>query len=105
MKRFRFWFTMVIAFSLPALVFAQATSGCSGSKIIGKGSTTGKKGAAHKELARKGSGNAPKTTGHGHAPKVETPNGSATGGAGSGRAGKISEADTGRKGKVEPTTS
>jgi len=95
---------MVITFSLPALMYAQATSGCSGSKIIKNGTTktTGKKGAAHKELARKGSGNAPKTTGNGNAPKVETPKGSATGGAGSGR---VSQTDTGRKGKVEPTTS
>jgi hypothetical protein len=107
MKRSRFWLTMVIALSLPTLAYAQGTSGCSGNKIIGKGATKnkGKKGAAHKELARKGSGNAPEITGNSNAPKVETPNGSATGGAGSGRAGKISEAGTGRKGKVEPTTS
>jgi hypothetical protein len=106
-KRSRFWLTMVIAFSLPTLVYAQGTSGCSGNKIIKNGTTktTGKKSAAHKELARKGSGNAPKTTGNATVPKVENPNGSATGGAGSGRAGKISESGTGRKGKVEPTTS
>src|SRR5882757_159845 len=104
MKRSGFWLTMVITFSLPTLVYAQATSGCSGSKIIKNGATktTGKKGAAHKELARKGSGNAPKTTGNATVPKLETQAGSATGGAGSGRVGKT---DTGRKGKVEPTTS
>jgi hypothetical protein len=94
MKRSGFWLTMVIAFSLPTLAFAQGTSGCSGNKIIKNGAkkTTGTKGAAHKELARKGSGNA-KTTGNGNTPKVES------------NIGKISETDTGRKGKVEPTTS
>jgi hypothetical protein len=92
MKRSSLWLTMVIAFSLPTLIFAQCTGGCKAKHGAATG-TPSKKGAAHKELARKGAGNAPKTTGNGNTPKVES------------NIGKISETDTGKKGKVEPTTS
>jgi hypothetical protein len=86
--------TAAILFSMPALVFAQATGGCSGSKIIKSGGTKtggGKKGTAHPELARKGSGNEPKTRGNATVPKVDT------------EIGKIRETDGGKK--VQPTAS
>jgi hypothetical protein len=103
MTRFQLWLTTAVMFLLPALIFAQGTSGSPCSKIKNGGTKTtgGKKGAARPELARKGAANAPKTNASGNAPKLEAPIGSATGGAGSGRAGKLS-GDGGKK-KVEPT--
>ena len=61
MKRFQLWLTTAIMFSLPALVFAQATGGSPGKqgKLIKNGTAagTGRKGTVEPE------GNAPKTTG------------------------------------------
>ena len=66
MKRFELWLTTAIMFSLPALVFAQATGGSPGKlleKGKGTGSGTGRKGTPQAEIRKKGSGNAPRTTG------------------------------------------
>ncbi len=62
MKRFELWLTTVIMFSLPALVFAQATGGSPGKqgKLIKNGTAagTGRKGTVEPEIRKKGSGNA-----------------------------------------------
>ena len=63
MKRFELWLTTVIMFSLPALAFAQATGGSTDTLIHRKGAGTGRKGTAQAEIRKKGSGNAPRTTG------------------------------------------
>ena len=64
MKRFELWLTTVIMFSLPALVFAQATGGSPGKqgKLIKNGTAegTGRKGTVEPEIRKKGSGNAQK---------------------------------------------
>jgi len=61
MKRFGLWLTMAVMFSLPALVFAQATGGSTDSKVK---NTSGKK-STHKQTAKKGTKTSPKVTGTG----------------------------------------
>ena len=91
MKRFELWLTTVIMFSLPGLVFAQATGGSPGKQgeVIKSGTAAG--------TGRKGRGPAvPLVFG---APKVEPPIESGRTGTG---VGKV--ADTGKKPrKVAPT--
>src|SRR5258708_26719002 len=123
MKRFELWLTTAIMFSLPALVFAQPTGGSSGKLVEkgkGTGAGTGRKGTAQAEIRKKGSGNAPRTTGplnpqplpprnpaplagngSGNAPKT---NGTATGdrpvgdhGGSGGGAGKVAGTESGNK--------
>ena len=93
-------------FSLPALGFAQATGGSPGKLLEHKGGAgTGKKGTAQADIRRKGSGNAPKTTGTAGPLPVPPKAGTqiVSGGTGTG-AGKV--AGIGKKpGKVEPTMS
>ena len=64
MKRFELWLTTVIMFSLPALVFGQATGGSPGKegRFIKNGTAagTGRKGTVEPEIRKKGSGNAQK---------------------------------------------
>jgi hypothetical protein len=94
MKRFGLWLTILL--SLPALMLAQATGGSTCSKVKEGGAVknTGGKKVIHPELARKGaSKKAPKKTGTGNAPALES------------KIGKNYETGTGRKGKVEPTAS
>src|SRR5258708_7199117 len=82
MKRFGLWMTIGILFSLPVQVFAQATSGCSGSSKIDTG--TGKKATGGKKVKifeRKvvgkeaGGSKGPKITGTRNAPTGEIKNG------------------------------
>jgi len=65
MKRFELWLTTVIMFSLPALVFAQATGGSPDKQLEHKGGApAGRKGTAEPELRKKkGSGNGQKNAG------------------------------------------
>jgi hypothetical protein len=122
MKRFELWLTTVIMFSLPALVFAQATGGSPGKqgKLIKTGTAagTGRKGTVEPEIRKKGSGNAQKKgvtinqplppihaadKGSGNAPKTT---GTTTPPPKAGNpAGKVYRkgSGTGRKGKVEQT--
>ena len=78
MKRFGLWMTIGILFSLPALVFAQATSGCSGASKIdngtGKKATGGKTGKTleRKVVGKKGASKTPKQTTEAKEPKTET---------------------------------
>ncbi|HEY6393392.1 MAG TPA: hypothetical protein VIX89_19070 [Bryobacteraceae bacterium] len=82
MKRSRFWLTMISAFALPVLMFAQATGGstCSKVKEGGTGKTTGgkKKTRESKVVGKKGA-------------KTKT-----TGAACTGKK-KVDEPDTGKK--------
>ncbi len=90
MKRFELWLTTVIMFSLPGLVFAQATGGSPGKQVkVIKSTAAG--------AARKGRGPAvPLVFG---SPKVGTPIESGSNGTG---VGKV--AGTGKKPrKVAPT--
>ena len=77
-------------FSLPVLVFAQCTGRSKGGTVTAPG---GNKGSAHPEFARKGASKAPKKTGVGNAPAVET------------KIGKINETNSVPKGGAGPTTS
>src|SRR5258708_35472003 len=90
MKRFELWLTTVIMFSLPGLVFAQATGGSPGKQVkVIKSTAAG--------AGRKGRGPAvPLVFG---SPKVEPPIDSSSNGTG---VGKV--AGTGKKPrKVAPT--
>jgi hypothetical protein len=68
MKRFGLWLTIGILFSLPVLLFAQATSGSPNTQIddgTGKKKTTGgKKGKTleRKVVGKKGASSTPKKT-------------------------------------------
>jgi hypothetical protein len=93
MKRFGLWLTVGIMFSLPALVFAQATGGSTDSKIKEGGAVknTGGKKVVHPEVVRKGTPKAPTKTGTGNTPALES------------KIGQNYEAGTGKKGRVVPT--
>ena len=80
MKRFGLWLTIGILFSLPVLVFAQATGGSTCSKIkegsAGK-TTSGKKAKTleRKVVGKKGASKAPKKTTEVKDPQTETDTG------------------------------
>jgi hypothetical protein len=86
MKQFELWLTAAIMLSLPALGFAQATSGSTDTlEKHRKPSCTGKRGTPQAEIRKRGSGNTKKGAGNGNTPKVATSIGSATGGPGAGK--------------------
>ena len=79
MNRFGLWLTIGILFSMPVLVFAQATSGCSGSSKIDDGTgekktTGGKKGKTleRKVVGKKGASKVVKKTTEAKDPKTGT---------------------------------
>ena len=89
MKRFEFFLVIAILLSLPALGFAQGTTGTPG-KALENGatkSTTGKKVVHARSNSKKGA----KTSANTATPKLETPT-------------KGLEDGTGRKGKQQPST-
>ncbi len=97
MKRFELWLTTVIMFSLPALAFAQATGGSTDTLIHRKGAGTGRKGTAQAEIRKKGSGNAPRTTGPLNPQPLPPRNPAPLAGNGSGNAPKTTGATTSGK--------
>jgi hypothetical protein len=124
MKRFQLWLTTAIVFSMPALVFAQATGGSPGKQLENhKGTGTGRKGTAQPEIRKKGTGNAQKNAGTlnpqplppiNHAPLADKGSGNAPKTTGTTTtpppkagtsAGKVYRKGSGtdRKGKVEQT--
>ena len=114
MKRFELWLTTVIMFSLPALVFAQATGGSPGKLLEHNGGTsTGRKGIVQAEIRKKGTGNAQKKTGTlnpqplppiNHAPLAEKGSGNAPKTTGTTTLGKRAGGEQESMGKTTGTT-
>jgi hypothetical protein len=128
MKRSQLWLTTAIVFSMPAMVFAQATGGSPGKLDEHKGGAAiGRKGNPEPEIRKKKSaGNGQKNAGTlnpqplppinhaplvgkgaGNAPPLPVPPkaGNSTGkvyrkGSGTGRKGKVEQTDTGKKPSV-----
>src|SRR5260370_15662602 len=100
MKRFELWLTSVVMFSLSVLGFALATDGSTDTgKVIKNGAApgTGRKRHVEAEIRKKGTGNAPRTTGPLNPQPLPPRNPAPLAGNGSGNAPKTTSTTTSGK--------